>query len=499
MKIFTKRTTLAILILSTSNAYSQPRVEIGACEYVQKLSEDFAAAKANKVAVKEFQLLQSLAFSGIGTKFKADALYNLAKLPHVTWGMAQLESNIDQLMRKPIDMPSIDGFMLLAKKAYEEGKLSATSYRLLQSMNSVGMNSVLRSKRAGAIQDQIDASYSGAISGEAKSLFDSKPYKDFLKASGLKSETFKTEDWENFKRWTLVLPLYSDGFSEERAQDIGQSLALIQAASLGGKPLAEQSCAWLLRERFLAQIISLLGTRGQPTLLANGQLNKSGWINESSRGEALYPTQDKANSFGHFVDEEWVIARLKGPVDLRQEFTQTSELLGFLKLSAFLSSNRAVGLWSIGEPQESGYALPLALLKLGFGTMAVNLKNVSENHLQVLPGGRIQLRDNTNENLVSLAWTALGLSRTLLSLRNPNAVERAALSANQIQDLVGPKGAQGKLYQLFTGTVIESLARRRASRYEIEVLYQFLVKAGDVLDNDYLRHLPRKPNPPKSN
>jgi len=186
---------------------------------------------------------------------------------------------------------------------------------------------------------------------------------------------------------------------------------------------------------------------------------------------------------------------LNGTVDLRSEFYRTAELLNFLALSASLISDRSPQLWRVDDRAPPSMTLPLTPLKLGFGTLAVNLKNFSENHLQILPGSRVQLRDNSHENLVTLAWTALGLSQNLNSLSHPNTVERTVLNASQIQDLIGPGGAKEKLFSLFTASVVEALARRRNSAYEIETLFTFLRRAGDALDNDYLRNLPRKPDP----
>ncbi len=457
-----------------------------ACELVQAYRVQDGDLGSN-----HFQLLEDLKIDVQKEKITVSASQKLSHLPHVLWGMALISENVDQLPRKPIDMPSIEGFLLLAKKEYERGELSWTKWRYLQSMNLIRSGAALRSAREGAVISKIERSFPGVVSAELGDFQTARVFSDFLLASGLQLPQLKKDDWLAFADWKNTYPLFeSEG--TYRAQNLARSLNAIAAVAAGNLPLKELSCAWLVRERTLAQFITLMGTRGAPRLSTEGRLDKALWVNDTPRGEALYPVEDRPNLYAQFWDEDWVSERLAGRVDLSVEFPATSDLLDLLELSGAWILNRSEDLWDLSEAGKPSFKLNLDLLRLGFGVLGVSLKNFSDNHLTTLPGGRIQLKHNSDANLVRVGWVSLALARNLESLTVPNRVERMALNASEMQEYLTVKT---KMHQLFTGTVIEAMARRRASRYEVEVLYQFLRQAGDVLDNDYLRNLPRKPSP----
>jgi hypothetical protein len=457
-----------------------------ACEYVEKITQP-------EIQVgNTFQLLNSYTVESTKKATQVTSTQRLNTLPHVLWGMSQLSENVDHIQRKPIDMPSIEGFMVLAKKAYDSGQLGFVKWRSLQAANLARSNTILRSARKTAVIGEIEKSFPGVVGGQAGDFSESRVFKQFLEATGFKKTQMKEADWNVFAIWKTPLPLWL----ASRDKDLEKSLQIIERAASGGQILSEQACAWLLRERTFAQFVSFMGTRGAPKLTADGRLDAELWVNGSPRGEALYPVEDRPNAQGQFVDADWVRNRLDGLVDLNQEYRDTGELLALMGFATSWISNRGTALWQTTESSAARYSLPLDILRLGFGVLGVGLKNFSMNHLTVLPGGRIQLRSNGHENLVQLGWVSLSLSRNLTSLSQPNEVERAALTAHQIQEFVGAGGVREKLYQLFTASVIEAMARRRNSQYEIEVLYEYLRSAGDVLDNDYMRNLPRKPAPP---
>ena len=468
--------------------------EIGACTYYRELGREYRdASDEQKASMKLFQLYNRLAMQTVDGKLDVKARLEMASNPQVLYATSS-EANDGS---KPMDMPTIDQFMELARQAYEDGELSWTKWMALKALKAAGATETLAGKRNDAVLEKVDDALSGAVTGDLKDLAKSKLFTGFLDVSRKfsKLSDMSEDDVSILGYWLVETPLTLQ--SKSMARDWSRTIRILNRASAmeaGAVSFSEEVCLYALTQRMSAQVLVQKGIVGAPELNDQGRL-----IADLPKEDiVIYPETDIDGSWGAPLTAAKIgelLAAGNGARPVNASST-VAFLNSFRTWATLLSSRRAVGAWDLNITAENKMPrLSPALLKLAVGLYALHAPVLIGDELSVSPSNRLSFpKDDSTANLLRVGHVALATVWGVEGIvDDPSALDQAVLTAEQRESLggSGASSAKTKLRTMIDGLIFECYTRVAEGRIvggssDFAQTLFFLKKTAYVLRSPYM-------------
>ena len=413
-------------------------------------------------------------------KGELTAVQNPLENPQILYALSR-ESNPTG---KPIDPPTIEEFIELARQESRRGVVNWGKVKLLEILNLIGADAQLISLRNQVVEERIEAAMPGAITGKPTALIGSTVFTDIQKMIP-ELASVSLEESKSLAILTRKTPLFAAASAEARNKDLTTTLAVLSRVRSGAS-LDEKLCRYALSQRFTAQMLMLKGIRGAP-VTAQGFL-----LPMAKQDVWIYPENDRGGNFGGPLSGDQLTKKLEAGESIRgRTSTGTAALMSSLRTAL-----RVMGSHTNSEIWSADYGMNKALLELSFGLFALEMPVLPEEDLKILAQNRLSLADDSLENVTELGQLVLDGLWVAERLRTPNELISGILSPAQIALLAGDTetSLRSRLQQLFTGILLELNARsvvesgglENLSQAQLEGLALFYERAAGQVGNALL-------------
>jgi hypothetical protein len=456
-----------------------------ACEYLKFLRADQARSRR-----RAFRLFEEIKIQPATRKEPEKVLgyQNLSKNPQILFALSG-ESNP---LSKPLDPPSLDEFIRLAKEKQAKGEVSWGEVKILEILKRTKFTKILAGLRNKAVQSAIEEALPGVFSATAMDLSKSNILTTFFALSSTakslnqmgpaQKAALEILSWE--------LPLQVSDAPSERLKDLRATLKVLYAPSksTGLARTQDDLCRFALSQRLSAQILIEKGFRESPQLERGGYL-----IREYPRQDRwVYPVQDSAGVYSEILDSRTISRLLESGQSLRPlNATSTAAYLSSMRaLVGKMALLRAPQLWVAGEGSSVAMIHP-KLIQLQFAKFALQAPLLLGEELEILPGNRLSLREDSLDNLLELGRLSLDLLWVLKGLEEAIPALDNILSESQRESLVGDSesSVKNRFIGLITGVILELNARLAENDYseqEKSEISDVYVRAARMLGNPVL-------------
>lgn len=369
--------------------------------------------------------------------------------------------------KKPIDPPTIEEFIELARQESRRGVVSWGKVKLLEILNLIGAEDRLIAIRNQVVEERIEAALPGAISGKPTALLGSTVFTEIQKIIP-ELATVSFEESKSLAILTRKTPLFAAATAEARHKDLTTTLAVLSRAR-AGVSLNEKLCRYTLSQRFTAQMLMLKGIRGAPVTVRGFLMpmaNQDVWI---------YPEIDRGGNFGTPLSGDDLAKKLEAGESIRGRTSKGTRAL----MSSLRTALRIMGSHTNAEIWSPEHGMNKALLELSFGLFALEMPILPEEDLKILAQNRLSLADDTLVNIVELGQLVLDGLWVAERLRTPNELISGMLSPAQLARFAGngETSLRSQFQRLFTGILLEINTRSVQESDGLDKLTQAELKA----------------------
>jgi len=459
------------------------------CEYW----DDLPSAKGLGANVGEtFQIFEELKLEQDPKqkgKFVLVGRHNLKRLPQVLYKMSSEASEKGIAKLNP---PSLAEFMQKAEAEYNAKRLSWVRFKLLQTAFSAHLSGSTSAKafliktRNDKFIENVEILAPGIFTGKNGPLANSLLISDLLKQSDAKVPVESL--FTRLKKFQKEVALFPSGNWRDRQKDAEMQLAILSKTSTDiNLPMTEKFCRFALAHRFQAQMLALKGFEGAPRIQASGLL-----VPVPTEDVAVFPHRIYKGTFDVVVNEAWIKDQVANPAARAENTTSSEDFLNALNYVTTITSYRNPLLWSsTPEKTDAGTVqINAQLLKLGMGFFAFTAKVLAKDELNLSVADRISLRNDSPEALTLLGHVAMNIAESFETLNEPNELERALLSEEDLLKFTTPRdGVIAQMDKLALGVVFEAFTRIDEGSGS-DPMKQMIRRAGLRTNNPQWANLP---------
>jgi hypothetical protein len=254
-----------------------------------------------------------------------------------------------------------------------------------------GSNNSLIGGRNAVIEELLEKLIPGVLSQKEGRLNGSKIFEDLHNFTGIKE--FKPEHEKDLLRLTKRVHLFRSSSWYDREKELRKTLLILDRPKVSHLKLSEKVCHFALFHRLMAQLVSIKGVEGAPSLDVDGYLKTLPTINGDGIATESWPglfqvSDNRGEDKAVILTEPWIMRELDTK-NLQQSTLHLKntkvpfEQLASIRYFTTLSSFRSPRLWKydglVPPCVDNRPCLPTKLLRMGIGLHAVLLNNFKKN------------------------------------------------------------------------------------------------------------------------